>query len=1174
MSDELTGSDWYRLTLRDDTDMLSAWQDIDAMDNVVTVQPNYIYTAQTTTESIMDADPYIHAQTWLDRINAVDAWENGANIGGGIVVAVADSGVDMDHPDLAGKLLSGYDFVDNDNDPDDENGHGTHVAGIIAACNNDLGVRGVACGARILAVRVLDENGGGNSETTAEGIKFAADHGAKIINLSLGGFGRDTMQEDAIRYARAQGCLVVAAAGNENLPTALAEGETYGGVYCRPANCPGVLTVMAADEDGALASFSNYDTDPDEGAEYEIMAPGVNILSTTYDGSYGYMDGTSMACPVVAGAAAVLMGMGCDADSAFQIIASCAKVDAGRVDYRYPTLDLKACVDKAKTNRFYNTAPCITELSMSAPVQGIQFTGRKPVTFQKLGTDGVLFFLNGELLSVPTLYFENIGGSGDVTICGSVGGVAVNEARTVQLGECAEIELSLSGTPQIENGAVAVDLQVGEERYQADWDAYRLKFIADELGFTTSGAETTMTAQSLTLHGAADAGTVWVLDTELTIPVGHELTFMRKSGERELTVYQAADAEISCITVFGSNSYGTVNCYDAMLMGDRRFTVYNDSGNNIEYCTVCDPWITWVGNCINCRIIGSREGQDVEKRLHGYSFELCGFYNCTKLDLSGRFFWANMITCCANSTMTVGNRAESNTFIENFDMDDAQSVLKVKTVNMEPNTDGWFAFRHNSVVGPLLLRNPYDNGYALCERTYHQPVPAEILPEGVSDEIACAPGSEVGETLEDYWRFGCGNFCPLFALKLFNRYEYIAEGQIDYYHEVQCSADISDGSVPMYTSFTDMFADSAYVWKDMDYPNWCNASGSTQFENDEMQHFYLLENVYRADVTEELNDGSAKTYDYSTTALFGQTLKAEFEFYSTALDSMSGTRTEDGYVLQWADEELAAGDTAKISASVNDGEETLLGTVDDAYTTRSFTDTTKYDADTSVCYTVEIYRNDRLYKSGTTTYLLSLPDSEQGIDLSVGAFSAENANTLSAAAEGKVLIDGSLVFTFPGLRATAVTFGEEVENAGIIYGAASDETGTTVYLGCDDSAILAGGETLFTLNAVAADDGEKTVTVTNRGVTQSWGKMDCVTYASVAGVRTAQDGNDGALQLWNSGSGNCFLARYDGSGKLLSVTEPLGALSPETPESGKMTIFFIGDGYVPQREPITITAQE
>lgn len=197
----------------------------------------------------------------------------------------------------------------------------------------------------------------------------------------------------------------------------------------------------------------------------------------------------------------------------------------------------------------------------------------------------------------------------------------------------------------------------------------------------------------------------------------------------------------------------------------------------------------------------------------------------------------------------------------------------------------------------------------------------------------------------------------------------------------------------------------------------------------------------------------------------------------------------------------------------------------------------------------------------------------QGIDLSVGAFSAENANTLSAAAEGKVLIDGSLVFTFPGLTATAVTFGEEAKNAGIVYGAISDASGTTVYLGNDDSAILAGGEPLFTLT-VAAADGKKTVAVTNGGAAQTWGKMDSVTYASVAGVRTAQDGNGGALQLWSSGSGNCLLARYDAGGKLLSVTEPLGALSPEAPESGKMTIFFIGDGYAPQREAVTVSARE
>jgi subtilisin family serine protease len=217
-----------------------------------------------------------------------------------VMVAVLDTGVDYTHPDLNSRVLTqlGYDFVDNDADPMDENGHGTHVAGIIAAeANNGIGITGIAgtLDVKIIPIRVLDANGSGSSDKVARGIEYAVAQGADIINLSLGGQGVDSVIDNAISYALEQGVFVAAAAGNENQN---ADGYT-------PAGTDGVYTVAAINPRRLKASFSNY------GNCVEISSPGTKILSTVLGGGYEAWDGTSMAAPLVSGAAAILKA--CDA---------------------------------------------------------------------------------------------------------------------------------------------------------------------------------------------------------------------------------------------------------------------------------------------------------------------------------------------------------------------------------------------------------------------------------------------------------------------------------------------------------------------------------------------------------------------------------------------------------------------------------------------------------------------------------------------------------------------------------------------------------------------------------------------------------------------------------------------------------------------------------------------
>ncbi len=257
---------------------------------VAYAEPNYRRSVSATTPN----DPDYASSQWNLRTTRADAaWDitRGSTSG---IIAVIDTGVSVSHPDLAGKIVAGYDFIDNDSDPTDLNGHGTHVAGIAAAItNNGVGVAGMDWNARLMPVRVLDAAGNGYDSDIASGIVWAADHGAKVINMSLGGASSypQTMQS-AIDYAYGKGVMIVAAAGNT-------PGElTY------PAACNHVVAVAATDSADNRASFSNY------GSFVDVAAPGVNIISTFWTAgngnTYGQGSGTSMASPLVAGLAALL----------------------------------------------------------------------------------------------------------------------------------------------------------------------------------------------------------------------------------------------------------------------------------------------------------------------------------------------------------------------------------------------------------------------------------------------------------------------------------------------------------------------------------------------------------------------------------------------------------------------------------------------------------------------------------------------------------------------------------------------------------------------------------------------------------------------------------------------------------------------------------------------------
>ena len=304
------------------------------------IEPNYIYRT-----SVAPNDPQYSKQWHLHSIHAERAWED--NRGKGITVAIIDTGVSK-VPDLANtEFVAGYDFVNDKATADDDNGHGTHVAGTVAqSTNNNYGVAGIAYEAKIMPIKVLSGSGGGTIGDIAEAIRFAADNKADIINMSLGGGGESQVMKDAIDYAYTKGVVIIAAAGNENNNSA-----SY------PARYAHVIGVGATDAQGERAEFSNY------GAGVDISAPGggngSKIWQETIDPDTNTpiisgLQGTSMAAPHVAGVAALIKSTGVTApDEIFAVLQqSVRQIEQDPQNYYGAgQLDAAAAVKLAQTGK-------------------------------------------------------------------------------------------------------------------------------------------------------------------------------------------------------------------------------------------------------------------------------------------------------------------------------------------------------------------------------------------------------------------------------------------------------------------------------------------------------------------------------------------------------------------------------------------------------------------------------------------------------------------------------------------------------------------------------------------------------------------------------------------------------------------------------------------------------
>jgi subtilisin family serine protease len=311
-------------------------------------QPNYLVEASDAISPTTPNDPFWSAQWGPPDIQAPLAWSVTTGMAS-VVIAVIDTGIDLTHPDLAPNIWTnpgemgldaigndrrangidddadgyvddwqGWNFVAGSNNPQDDYGHGTHVAGIAAAVgNNSLGIAGMDWGVRIMALKILDSSGSGSDSDLATAMIYATDHGVRIINLSLGDTVPDPVMEDAVNYAYAHGVTVVAAAGND-----------YGGPVLYPAAYPNAIAVASVDSNNGHSSFSNV------GPEVALAAPGSSIYSTCWGGGYCYKTGTSMATPHVAGTAALLASLPqCDAPDRIRTALQSTAKDLGTLGW-------------------------------------------------------------------------------------------------------------------------------------------------------------------------------------------------------------------------------------------------------------------------------------------------------------------------------------------------------------------------------------------------------------------------------------------------------------------------------------------------------------------------------------------------------------------------------------------------------------------------------------------------------------------------------------------------------------------------------------------------------------------------------------------------------------------------------------------------------------------------
>lgn len=359
-------------------------------------------------------DPYAGSQWHLPKIGAPKAWDT--TQGSGIVIAILDSGVEPDHPDLQGRLVPGYNFYDGNTNTADVYGHGTKVAGAAAAAsNNGIGVSSVAGAAQIMPIRVTNTSGSASLSALAQGITFAADNGARVANLSFAASSYESIRT-AAQYMKNKGGLVFVSAGNAGTDT----GES---------TTTSLIVVSATNSNDLKTSWSNF------GNHVHLSAPGEGIYSTAMGKTYASVSGTSFAAPVSAGVAALVLAAkpGLSSGSAESILFSSA-VDLGAAgkdpNYGYGRVNAEAAVAAALgapgNNAIADTSPPVVAISSPSAAATVSGVATVDVSASDdVGVSKVEMWVNGTLLATDTS--APYGFSWDTTK--SANGSAVLQAR-------------------------------------------------------------------------------------------------------------------------------------------------------------------------------------------------------------------------------------------------------------------------------------------------------------------------------------------------------------------------------------------------------------------------------------------------------------------------------------------------------------------------------------------------------------------------------------------------------------------------------------------------------------------------------------------------------------------------------------------------------------------------
>lgn len=430
-------------------------------------------------------DTYMTDQWYLDRTDAKKAWSVlDSAPGQGAVVAVIDTGVNYTHPDIKNNMwrnereyygIPGYDddgngIVDDIYGADvikgtgtpydsDGDGHGTHVAGIIAMTAGNGGGCGIAYGAKIMAVKAGDSEGKFKMSDVVAAVNYAVDMGADVINMSFGTYAESEVIKDVMEKASKK-CILVAAAGNESLPNTESGDANASDAY--PAAYPFVIGVMAEDKNGAITSWSNYDAEPHSMIEYEMSAPGYDILSTAAGNKYAYMSGTSMAAPMVS-AAAVILYASADRD----YIDDPVKYVTGQLTQAGTQYAAKTTADGGKINyKSLNIADALTtEPGINIEMGNIHF---KDVSSQSIFRDEYTFYSEGKKELYCGFVVDNAWSKAeDVTVKVSSGSeyVSVRDAdiNIGQMDACRKLDLGCDADGDGKsgrNGAVSLTLDV------------------------------------------------------------------------------------------------------------------------------------------------------------------------------------------------------------------------------------------------------------------------------------------------------------------------------------------------------------------------------------------------------------------------------------------------------------------------------------------------------------------------------------------------------------------------------------------------------------------------------------------------------------------------------------------------------------------------------------------